>query len=337
MGRPIAKGFDYIPLDTAFFSDIKIRKIQKRAGACAPIVYLAILCEIYRNGYYLDYDDDTCFLISETSKVSEEEVSTIIASCLEVGLFSQSMFDSDKVLTSEGIQRRYQQICTESKRKSGIVKHSLLDISSEETIVNSEETPISSEETPVNSELSAQRKEKESKGNKSKEKEISSSLSSSNESDKSEGIKIEQEEKKEILKIFFANNIKNPVKEVERFIAYNSSRCWRGSSGFVMSTQDQRLAAAKLWKSEKDEKELPDALYNFITPVYVAACQRCRGDDIVPDQLLPGTTKVTYDKNGNIQFITTKGVQDWMEANSEQLRNFLPKNKKLTYLINKTI
>ena len=66
---------------------------------------------------------------------------------------SKRMFD-DGILTSKGIQERYEFICQQSKRKAKITEYSL---------INSEETDINSEETMINSELMPQRKEKKSK------------------------------------------------------------------------------------------------------------------------------------------------------------------------------
>ena len=78
-------------------------------------------------------------------------------------MFSKNLFDSERVITSFGIQDRYRKINDLCRRKSDI---------SEYMLISSEEKRISSEETPITSAKSTQRKEKESKGKEIEEKEI---------------------------------------------------------------------------------------------------------------------------------------------------------------------
>ena len=192
MARPTKKGLEYFSLDVSFYWDIKIRKLVRRKGGQALTVYIILLCLIYENGYYLIWDDDLPFIISESIDYDEDTIIDIINYCVEVGLFNKELYDKDRVLTSHSIQERYKSACSVTKRRlSPDLPYQLISlspssttvkatadtgeqtlvfseetpISSEETIVNSEETPISSEETPVNSGKSTQRKEKKNKIN----------------------------------------------------------------------------------------------------------------------------------------------------------------------------
>lgn len=187
MARPIKKGLMFFYNDVNFYQDIRIRKLIHRKGGQAATVYHILLCEIYRQGYYLPWDDDIPFLVMEVSGFEEVYISDVINYCMEVGLFNKQLFEEEKVLTSSGIQHRYFAAGKDAKRKVGNdlpyllitlereiqkVHHDnepTLDfkeettISSEETIVNTEETVDNSEETLINSENSTQRKEKKSK------------------------------------------------------------------------------------------------------------------------------------------------------------------------------
>ncbi len=154
MARPQKQGLDYFPLDVDFLQDIKIRKLIKSQNAGAIAVYTLLLSLIYKNGYYVSYDEDLLFIISEQTHYEEEYIREVIHTCLSVGLFSKELFSSDKVLTSRSIQERFQLIAKMSKRKTHI---------GEFCLVSSEETPVNSEETPVSSEKMPQRKVKESK------------------------------------------------------------------------------------------------------------------------------------------------------------------------------
>lgn len=116
MGRSKKTGFDYFPLDIDIMQDIRMRKLIKRKGGGAVTVYTFLLCNIYKGGYWLQWDEDIPFILSEQTSFEEEYIQSVIDSCLELGLFSKELFDSEKVLTSESIQRRYKQMADSSGR-----------------------------------------------------------------------------------------------------------------------------------------------------------------------------------------------------------------------------
>lgn len=157
MARQTKKGLDYFPLDVDFFNDIKVRKLIKYQGGKAVTVYTHLLCNIYRNGYYLVWDDELPFIISEVTGYDEAYIQEAIKCCMNIGLFSKKMYDEEGIITSKGIQLRYEEVCKLCKRKA---------IVSEFNLISSEEININSEETPIKSEFSTQRKEKKSKVNK---------------------------------------------------------------------------------------------------------------------------------------------------------------------------
>ena len=180
MARPQKQGLEYFSFDVSFFSDIRIRKLIKYHGIQAVPVYEILLCRIYEGGYYIAWDDDLPFIISEVSDLEEDTIMEIINYCIEVGLFNKTVFEEHKVLTSRSIQQRYVSACSLTKRKvsadmpyllieisNGHVNSEKTSVSSEQTLVFSEETPVNSEETLINSENSTQRKEKERKDNNS--------------------------------------------------------------------------------------------------------------------------------------------------------------------------
>lgn len=152
MARPLKTGLEYFPFDVDFFSDIRIRKLVKYQGGKSISVYACLLCNIYKDGYYLVWDDELPFIISEQTGCEEAYIREVINTCLNIGLFSKELFDTSKVLSSSGIQKRYDNISKLLKRRVVI---------SEYTLVSSEETHVNSEEIRVNSEFSTQ---KESKG-----------------------------------------------------------------------------------------------------------------------------------------------------------------------------
>ena len=156
---------DYFPFDIDTFQDIKIRKLIKYQSGKAVTVYALLLCLIYKGGYYMRWDEELPFIISEQTGFEEVYIQEVIKSCMVLGLFSKELFDKERVLTSKGIQERYRDICKQINRKCDFVEFSL--ISSEEKPISSKEMPVSSEGKRINSEKSTQKKRER----KEKEKE----------------------------------------------------------------------------------------------------------------------------------------------------------------------
>lgn len=166
MGRNRKNGLDYFPFDIDTFQDIKIRKLIKYQSGKAVTVYALLLCLIYKSGYYMRWDEELPFIISEQTGFEEAYIQEVIKSCMVLGLFSKELFDKEQVLTSRGIQERYREICKQIKRKCDFSEYPLISsekngISSEKMGISSEEIGISSEEKPINSEKIPQNKKKE--------------------------------------------------------------------------------------------------------------------------------------------------------------------------------
>lgn len=108
MARPRKRGIEYFPFDVDFFSDKKIRILKSRFGADGITIYLYFLCEIYRNGYYIQLDEDYEYIIADDLGMSNEKVKQVLKFLLERSLLDSTLFQSDTIITSRGIQRRFQ-------------------------------------------------------------------------------------------------------------------------------------------------------------------------------------------------------------------------------------
>lgn len=111
MARPIRKGLGYFPLDTHFMSDRKIQRLAQRYGCNGICIYLATLCEIYGGkGYYARYDSDFCFDIGFTTGQDETLVKDVIGFCVQIRLFDSELMEYRQILSSVGIQQRFEEI-----------------------------------------------------------------------------------------------------------------------------------------------------------------------------------------------------------------------------------
>lgn len=170
MARPIKKGLDYFPFDVGFFSDKKIKILKSRYGADGIVIYQYLLCEIYKeNGYYLIVDDDFEYIISDDLNMEINKVKQVINFLLERSLFNNKLFQSDKVLTSTGIQKRYQEAVKTKASKKAITIEKYWLLNEEETAAYIKVTlfnnkfEINSNKSEINSSLSEEKYHKEKK------------------------------------------------------------------------------------------------------------------------------------------------------------------------------
>ena len=78
MARPMKNGLTYFPFDVDFFTDKKIKRLRAKYGADGIAVYMYLLCEIYRSGYYIEYDKDLILDISDELNLSEGSTTQIM-------------------------------------------------------------------------------------------------------------------------------------------------------------------------------------------------------------------------------------------------------------------
>ena len=171
MARPKKKGIEYFPFDVDFFSDKKIRVLKGRFGADGITIYLYLLCEIYRNGYYVQMDEDYEYIIADDLGMSNEKVKQVLKFLLERSLLDSTLFQSDTIITSQGIQRRFQEAIKTRASKSEIrveQKYWLLKENETQPFIKFTLNPSYSEKNPSYSEKNYT---KESKVKESKVKE----------------------------------------------------------------------------------------------------------------------------------------------------------------------
>lgn len=183
MAAPIKDSLDYFPFDCGFFEDKTIKGLRAKFQNDGIVVYLYLLCIIYRdNGYYTELDEDLLLDITDTMHIAEELVNKILEHLTSRNLFDKEKVDKFGILTSRSIQRRFQigKTRSGSRRKVEVKKDYWLlsELETEKWIdVYSEKTPTDlecQEKTPERQDIltkpSEKKPVKESKVKKSKEK-----------------------------------------------------------------------------------------------------------------------------------------------------------------------
>ena len=173
MARPKKTGLDYFPMDVDFWNDIKIMDLLNEYGPLGTAVYNIIINLVYKNGYYIEVSPEQLALmimriIGNKWITDKALLLNVIGYCGEIGLFDRELL-KQSVVTSVGIQRRYNEITARNKTDKS--KYWLLEnddsktasVSAPENTVSAAETRVSAAEIPQK-----KSKEKKSKVNKSK-------------------------------------------------------------------------------------------------------------------------------------------------------------------------
>jgi len=120
--RTLKEGLEFFPLDIDYFDDSKILLIESKFGLAGSIVATRLLCTIYRQGYYMTWNDGEALALARRvgNGVTFEVINEIVNGLLKCDFFDQPMFEGFGILTSHGIQTRWKKIITDCNRKSRI-------------------------------------------------------------------------------------------------------------------------------------------------------------------------------------------------------------------------
>lgn len=177
MAKPKAEGFPYSQEDTDIFFDSRIRTLISRFGCDGYALWDYIKQAAYReHGYYVEWDDERKELAAADLYMSVEKIGLILDYLLKRSLLVSKPFNAVTVLTSHGIQSRFQKMARDTKR-SYIFRKEIWVLNEEETLGsifyanypnNSGIKGFNSGINPDNSGIKQQSKEKESKEKNSK-------------------------------------------------------------------------------------------------------------------------------------------------------------------------
>ncbi len=359
MARTIDKGLDYTSLDVSFFQDRKIRKLQRRCGPSAPLVYIALICAVFREGYFLALDDDLVCDIADETRLDEDSIRKAIECCAECDLISKRMLEEYGVLTSAGIQRQYQEVCEKGRRKSRVDRYSLLDSEENPEDETPEETrsakkpselmqkksalmpinaknsalmPINAEEMPINAKKSALMPINAEKNciNATKKSKVKESKVNYYYCSSSEQWTEEQQQQFFLSEIFFRNWGK-PQEELRKFVNYNNT----GGRSWARMTFEQRRSSLELWKQTPatEPRMAPDGLALWRRAY--EAMLKARAPDGMLEAALSEGVDVRL-SGGNLYIACPKELQEYFDANIRLFRPiFIPPEspgRRVSYL-----
>ena len=136
MARPRKEGLEYFSFDVDFFQDVKIRVLKGDLGNDGVMTYIYLLTQIYKNGYYIDKTDEMISVTALDVGISVDQTRQIVAYLVSRSLLTEISILAlpVTVLTSPGIQRRYQLAVRARGQKNAVaVKGEIWLLSPDET------------------------------------------------------------------------------------------------------------------------------------------------------------------------------------------------------------
>ena len=232
MPRPQKKGFDYFPFDVDFFSDRKVKILRARYGADGLTVYLYLLCEIYKSGFYTKLDKDFEFIIADDLNMSVEKIQQIITFLSERSLLDGTLLRSDTVLTSAGIQKRWQEMVKSRAAKTPPVIEAKYWLLSETETADclctllgfSAKNEGFSKNNTDNSENYDTNKNKVNESKTERESKEKNSFSQQRQQQNSACT--QEPTHTEVFKYMLEKGVDTAFNEAKVFIAYNAKRAW---------------------------------------------------------------------------------------------------------------
>lgn len=117
MARPNKQGLDYFPLDVGIFENDKMLAISGEFSVKGEIIMLRLLCEIYRNGYFVEFSELLKNKLARLGGLSGGLVDEVVRKLVKYEFFDGFVFSEYNVLTSKNIQKVYLEA---SKRRKDV-------------------------------------------------------------------------------------------------------------------------------------------------------------------------------------------------------------------------
>ncbi len=115
-------GRKFFYLSSSFFLESSTKVLKARFGSDGVMLYLYLLCEVYReNGYYFFLDEDLEYVIADEQGIDHSKFTEILSFLLKKGLFDAETFTKYRILTSQEVQATFQRSVKEKAKKNPVI------------------------------------------------------------------------------------------------------------------------------------------------------------------------------------------------------------------------
>lgn len=169
LARPQKEGLEYFPLDVDMDQDDKVALIEAQHGVVGFGIVIKLLMKIYKHGYFYEWAEKQQLLFSKRVNVDINLINEIINDCVKWGVFDKKVFETYKVLTSKGIQKRYIEAAGRRQKVKLFKEYLLLDYETISVYKNLVIVYIIPNNEVVNVSINLQNKEEKSTAKERKE------------------------------------------------------------------------------------------------------------------------------------------------------------------------
>ena len=153
-------GINYFPIGVNFMEENAMEVIEAKYGIKGPAIVLKLMCKIYKEGYYIRWDEEQCLIFANKAgrEVQTEEVKGIIKILFIKGILDENSYREDGILTSESIQKVWLEATKRRKRELSELPYLIVKPENENGKPDAPSTPqetqqpelFKEEKTPVN-------------------------------------------------------------------------------------------------------------------------------------------------------------------------------------------
>ena len=100
-------GINYFPVGVNFMEENAMEVIEAKYGIKGPAIVLKLLCKIYKEGYFIRWDEEQCLIFANKAgrEVQAKEVQGIIEILFIKGILDRNSYLENGILTSANIQK----------------------------------------------------------------------------------------------------------------------------------------------------------------------------------------------------------------------------------------
>ncbi len=114
-------GINYFPVGVNFMEENAMEVIEAKYGIKSPAIVLKLLCKIYKEGYFIRWDEEQCLIFANKAgrEVQAAEVQGIIEILFIKGILDRNSYLANGILTSANIQKVWMEATKRRKRAVG--------------------------------------------------------------------------------------------------------------------------------------------------------------------------------------------------------------------------
>ena len=303
MDSPKKTGIAYFSFDVNFESDPKLIAVWGRYGITGSYVFIHLLSQIYREGYYLPFDEDDLYVQARHLEIEYEKFKEMFNYMIQKGLFDADLFHRHGIITSAAIQKRWQEAVGVRCQRGSKYKcdYWLLPANKTASYIEINQpmvADVDQQTVPMVTDVDKQAKEKE----RSKEKEIKVKQSKEKKSNKETLLTESKESDENVTSLPHNDEKKTVIKKTygeECNVALTDSEYEKLQEKLGNDTDRiiEYLSEKKAMKGYKYKSDYR-AILNWVIRVYYEEHPKNKDSSFDEDEFFDAAVKAAMERHG---------------------------------------